>query len=98
MLDADMKKRPDRSRGISGFGRHARLYLALGSVLVVVIGAGTMVRGGTNYLNWWGGLVFAPAAILIGALGLFIAIFRPGAAEPANKKSRIRGWPVGRRR
>jgi len=37
-------------------------------------GAGTLLRGQLHYPNYWGGAVFAPFALLIGALAIFIAI------------------------
>jgi hypothetical protein len=36
-----------------------------------------LLRGDLNYQNWFGGLVFAPLAIVFGILLLFAAIFKP---------------------
>jgi uncharacterized membrane protein len=76
-----------------------RAFLALISFLIVMLGVGTLFRGKIEYYNWWGGIVFAPFAIVIGSLGLLIAAFRPNVfLETAKKKSRFRGWPKGRSR
>jgi hypothetical protein len=71
--------------------------LALISLTALTLGAGTLVRGGIEYQNWWGGIVFAPFAIVIGVGGLLIAAFAPKAlTASASKHSRIRGWPTGK--
>jgi hypothetical protein len=76
-----------------------RTFLALISFVIVMLGVGTLFHGKIEYYNWWGGIVFAPFAIVIGSLGLFIAAFRPNVfLETAKKKSRFRGWPKGRSR
>jgi hypothetical protein len=68
--------------------------------LIILFGAGSLFRGHIGYRNWWGGVVFAPFAIIIGTLCLFIAGFRPKlfSNTSSKKKSRIRGWPTGRAR
>jgi hypothetical protein len=63
-----------------------------------MLGVGTLFQGHMGYRNWWGGIVFAPFAILIGGLGLFAVVFKPRAFSETKKKSRIRGWPTGRGR
>ena len=76
-----------------------RAFLALISLLIVMLGVGTLFHGEIEYHNWWGGIVFAPFAIVIGSLGLLIAAFRPNVfLETSKKKSRFRGWPKGRSR
>jgi hypothetical protein len=56
------------------------LYRAL-FVLVglVFIGLGTtaLLRDSMTYDSWWGGLVFAPFAILFGTIFIVGAIFKP---------------------
>jgi hypothetical protein len=86
------------SRSLIRSGRKARFTLASISLTILTLGAGTLVRGGLEYQNWWGGTVFAPFAILIGMGGLLIAMFAPKAftATTTNKHSRIRGWPTGK--
>ena len=76
-----------------------RILLAIMSLPIFLLGSGTLFRGGLHYGNWWGGLVFAPFAILIGIGGFLIAAFKPIAIQGSPKKrSRIRGWPTGKAR
>jgi uncharacterized membrane protein YfcA len=76
-----------------------RTILAVISLLIVMLGAASLLHGKTDYYNWWGGVVFAPFAIIIGSLGLVIAAFKPKVfLEAPKKKGRIRGWPTGRAR
>jgi hypothetical protein len=82
-----------------GSPRAARIAVGLGCFLILMLGMGTLFQGNVGYRNWWGGVVFAPFAILVGGLGLFIAGFKPKFfSGPDKKKSRIRGWPTGRAR
>jgi uncharacterized membrane protein YfcA len=81
-----------------GSPRGGRVAVALISALIVLLGAGNFFRGHIGYRNWWGGVVFAPFAIIGGSLGLFVAGFRPKFFLSEKKKSRIRGWPTGRAR
>ena len=76
-----------------------RTILALISCSIVMLGAATLFHGKLEYYNWWGGIIFAPFAIIIGSLGLVIAAFKPKVfEETAKKQSRFRGWPKGRGR
>jgi hypothetical protein len=75
-----------------------RIGFGIISLLIVILGAGTLFQGHLQYSNWWGGIVFAPFAIIVGLSCLFIAAFRPKFFAPPKKKSRIRGWPTGRSR
>src|SRR5437899_10546629 len=82
-----------------GSPRTARIAVGLVCFLILMLGVGTLFQGNVGYRNWWGGVVFAPFAIFVGGLGLFIAGFRPKFfSGPDKKKSRIRGWPTGRAR
>ncbi len=54
-------------------------------VLAVVLGLASLLNGKSSYQNYWGGLVFAPVAILMGFLVLFISIFRPTKTHPPTK-------------
>ena len=93
-----MKKAGRPPKGV-GSGWRGRVLLALVSLTILALGSGTLVRGGLHYQNWWGGTMFAPFAIVIGGLGLFIAAFAPKAfAEKATRRSRTRGWPAGNAR
>jgi hypothetical protein len=82
-----------------GSPRTARIAMAFVCLLILILGAATLFQGNIGYRNWWGGVVFAPFAIIVGGLGLFIAGFRPKFfSGTAKEKSRIRGWPTGRAR
>jgi hypothetical protein len=39
------------------------------------LGLGPLLRGHRDYFNYWGGLVFAPFAVLLGSLFILMAIF-----------------------
>jgi hypothetical protein len=68
-------------------------------LVIVLFGVATLFNEKLTYYNSWSGIVFAPIAIIIGALGLIIAIFKSKVlAQPPKKKSRFRGWPKGRAR
>jgi hypothetical protein len=82
-----------------GSPRAGRIAFSLFSLLIILFGAGSLFQGHTGYRNWFGGVVFAPFAIIVGVLCLFIVGFRPKFfSNTAKKKSRIRGWPTGRAR
>jgi hypothetical protein len=83
-----------------GSPRAGRTAFTVFSLVIILFGAGSLFRGHIGYRNWWGGVVFAPFAIIIGTLCLFIAGFRPKlfSNTSSKKKSRIRGWPTGRAR
>jgi hypothetical protein len=82
-----------------GSQRAARIAVGLICLLILMFGVGTLLQGNIGFRNWWGGVVFAPFAIIVGGLGLFIAGFRPEFfSGTTKKKSRIRGWPTGRSR
>jgi hypothetical protein len=53
---------------------------------IVMLGAATLFHGKLEYYNWWGGIIFAPFAIIIGSLGLVIAAFKPKVFEETVKK------------
>ena len=48
--------------------------------MVFALGLLTLLRGRQYYFNYWGGPVFAPFAILIGALAVFVA-YKKGLAS-----------------
>ena len=86
---------------IKGFGPSwvPRTIIATISLVIVLFGVATLFNEKLTYYNSWSGIVFAPIAIIIGALGLIIAIFKSKVlAQPPKKKSRFRGWPKGRAR
>lgn len=43
-------------------------------VLILCFGVATLMKGKLQYPNYWGGPVFAPFAILVGVLGIFVGI------------------------
>jgi hypothetical protein len=51
-----------------------RLALAFVGLIVICLGAGSLALGHLHYANYWGGVVFAPYALLIGGLTILIAI------------------------
>jgi hypothetical protein len=51
--------------GLAGF---------LVSMLILCLALGTILKGRLQYSNYWGGAVFAPFALLIGALGMVASI------------------------
>jgi hypothetical protein len=78
--------------------QRGELLLALISLIIFLLGVGTLFSGGLHYPNWWGGLVFAPFAILIGTAGLLIAAFAPMALRKAIKREAgFAGGPPERR-
>ncbi len=55
-------------------------FIRFGLVVValMVIGTGLipLLKGDLFYSNWWGGLVFAPVAVLTGLFFLYLVIFK----------------------
>jgi hypothetical protein len=72
-----------------------RIAFAFISLFLIVFGLGILLNHRIEYANYWGGMVFAPFAILIGVTLLFIVLFRPGffRGTTEQKHRRIRGWP-----
>ncbi len=55
-----------------------RFVAALAGLAMISLGAIPFLRNGDLfYLNWFGGLVFAPLAVLFGFFTIFCAIFKP---------------------
>jgi hypothetical protein len=54
-----------------------RSGLVLVALMIIGTGLIPMVsKGNLFYSNWWGGLVFAPLAVLVGIFFLYIVIFK----------------------
>jgi len=58
-----------------------KLFIRSGLIFValIIIGAGLVplvLKGDLFYSNWWGGLVFAPLAVLIGIFFLYLVFFK----------------------
>jgi hypothetical protein len=60
---------------ISHLKKNHRIGLAFVGALVLCFGLGSLSRGGLLYANWWGGVVFAPFAVILGLIALGIAIY-----------------------
>jgi hypothetical protein len=76
--------------------RGRRIVFAFISLFLIALGVGTLLNHRLEYLNYWGGMVFAPFAILIGVMLFFIVLFRPRSFDETDeqKHRRIRGWPT----
>jgi hypothetical protein len=58
-----------------------KLFIRSGLILAafVMIGTGLIpliLKGDLFYSNWWGGLVFAPLALIIGVFFLYLVLFK----------------------
>lgn len=52
----------------------ARIAIALGGLALIGMGITPILHGDFSYENWWGGLAFAPIAVLGGAAILVASI------------------------
>ena len=66
----------------SGLTLAQRFGFALVACAILMLGLGAILRGGVEYKNWWGGIVFAPFGVFIGVMVLVI-VFR--SAKPRSK-------------
>ncbi len=84
--------------------RTGRRIKVLGLILAGLMVTGTAIRalqsGRLEYVNPFGLSMFAPLALLIGVLLVFVAVkvAKPSEPEPRRlrdkaHKSRFRGWP-----
>jgi hypothetical protein len=75
--------------------RSRRLPAAFG-IFLIAYGAVHLMRGELSYENYWGGLVFAPAVILIGIVVVYIGLFRHDRLGRAwrDKKGRPVRFPA----
>lgn len=64
-----------------------RIVAALAGSAMICLGLAPLLhRGDMFYTNWFGGLVFAPLAILFGIFVIWCALFRPKwLAAPRQK-------------
>ncbi len=67
-----MKRREPAQVGLTP--RLRKVFLFMGC-LIGLWGFGTIYAGRLHYSNWFGGMVFAPFAALIGVASVGIAIF-----------------------
>lgn len=68
-----MRNRKQRSNTLT-FNRKQRVSFAAVGLLVSIFGVAALARGSLHYPNRWGGAVFAPFAICIGALAILVAL------------------------
>lgn len=69
----------------------ARIVFAVLSLGIVFFGIGAILNSPIlGYRNWWGGLVFGPAAILVGALFFFVLVMHP--EKVGNNVRRRKRW------
>jgi hypothetical protein len=54
-----------------------RAVMVLAGLSCIGAGLAPMRHGGLFYANWWGGLVFALLAIILGFVFILGAIFKP---------------------
>ena len=54
--------------------RRGRVMLGLMGIVIISLGSRTLTQGKLHYSNWWGGAVFAPFAIIVGAMVVVVAI------------------------
>ena len=52
-----------------------RIAIVLGGLSVLATGLHSMLRGNYSYENWWGGLAFAPLAVIGGGAIIVAALF-----------------------
>jgi hypothetical protein len=50
-----------------------RFFLATAGIFFIVFGALTLRAGRLHYSNYWGGSVFAPFSVIVGALTIYAA-------------------------
>jgi hypothetical protein len=73
-----------------------RILFAVLFLLIVLTGAGNLLKGRIDYRNYKGFWVFAPLAILIGLLGVVVVIRRSKTfADSEKKPGRGEGLPTG---
>jgi hypothetical protein len=69
-----------------------RIVVGLAGLAMVGFGVNALVQHGDRfYTNWFGGLVFAPLAIIFGAFTIGCAVFKPAwLVTPRDSSSRKR--------
>ena len=65
--------------------RYSKIALIVMALFLILHGTVAIVENRWTYGNYWGGGVFAPVAIVMGVLFIYIVIFR----YDAFKKSRV---------
>jgi hypothetical protein len=67
-----MHKKHGRKAGIS-YSPRGWKFIGLTGGFILVLGVVTLCEGRLSYHNYWGGSVFAPFAIVIGLLCMYVA-------------------------
>ena len=63
------------------------LFLVMGTAMIG-FGIAPLRHGNLSYENWWGGLAFAPFAIIFGIIIVLGAIFKPAIFGKQPSKSK----------
>ena len=72
-----------------------RVIFAVICLLIVLTGAGNLLKGHPDYRSYKGLYVFAPFAVLVDCLGLVLTIWRPKFfADQAKKRGRAGRRPT----
>jgi len=56
--------------------RYAIIFISFFAIVLIIIGIASLYSVELNYSNYWGGVVFAPIAIIVALITLFIIIFK----------------------
>jgi hypothetical protein len=67
-----MKK---RNTGLRSISTKKRLVVGLIGLIIFATGILSLIAGRLHYSNYWGGMVFAPFAIVVGAMVMLGMIF-----------------------
>ena len=65
-----------------------RIFIGLFGFILIMTGLKNIFYGNQNYSNYWGGIVFAPIAILIGVLVIIITVFRFDSITNSKEQSK----------
>ncbi len=68
--------------------KSGRIFIGFFGVILLFMGVTHVLRGDLNYSNYWGGVVFAPFAIVVGVLLLFIVVFKWDSFEDSKTKKK----------
>ncbi len=65
-----------------------RIFIGVFGFVLILTGFKNIFYGNLNYSNYWGGVVFAPIAILVGILAIIIAAFRFDSIVNSKEQSK----------
>ena len=69
-----------------------RIVAGLAGVAMICLGVAPILgRGDISYTNWFGGLVFAPLAIMFGIFTIGCAVFKPSWLSAIRQRARRKG-------